>query len=57
MLALSSLFTGIWYCIEFAPSVGLFLARISKSRTIREDVLKVKIVPSIMCFVWFAFAG
>jgi choline-glycine betaine transporter len=33
------------------------LARISKGRTIREYVLGAMIVPSIMCFVWFAFAG
>ena len=33
------------------------MARISKGRTIREYVLGVMIVPSIMCFVWFAFAG
>jgi choline-glycine betaine transporter len=45
-----------WW-IAFAPFVGLFLARISKGRTIREYVLGAMIVPSIMCFVWFAFAG
>jgi choline-glycine betaine transporter len=33
------------------------LARISKGRTIREYVLGAMIVPSIICFVWFAFAG
>jgi choline-glycine betaine transporter len=33
------------------------LERISKGRTIREYVLGAMIVPSIMCFVWFAFAG
>ena len=33
------------------------MARISKGRTIREYVLGAMIVPSIMCFVWFAFAG
>lgn len=45
-----------WW-IAFAPFVGLFLARISRGRTIREFVLGALIVPSIMCFVWFAFAG
>jgi len=45
-----------WW-IAFAPFVGLFLARISKGRTVREYVLGAMIVPSIMCFVWFAFAG
>jgi choline-glycine betaine transporter len=33
------------------------LARISKGCTIREYVLGAMIVPSIICFVWFAFAG
>lgn len=33
------------------------MARISKGRTIREYVLGAMIVPSIICFVWFAFAG
>ena len=41
----------------FAPFVGLFLARISKGRTIREFVLGAMIVPAIMCFVWFTWAG
>ncbi len=45
-----------WW-IAFAPFVGLFLARISKGRTIREFVLGAMIVPSLMCFVWFAWAG
>jgi choline-glycine betaine transporter len=35
----------------------MFLARISKGRTIREYVLGAMIVPSIMCFVWFALVG
>ncbi len=45
-----------WW-IAFAPFVGLFLARISKGRTIREFVLGAMIVPALMCFVWFAWAG
>ena len=51
-----TVFYWAWW-IAFAPFVGLFLARISKGRTIREYVLGAMIVPSIMCFVWFAFAG
>ncbi|MDG1341303.1 MAG: BCCT family transporter [Paracoccaceae bacterium] len=51
-----TIFYWAWW-IAFAPFVGLFLARISKGRTIREYVLGAMIVPSIMCFVWFAFAG
>ncbi|MEO1143922.1 MAG: BCCT family transporter, partial [Pseudomonadota bacterium] len=45
-----------WW-IAFAPFVGLFLARISKGRTIREFVLGAMIVPSLMCFIWFTWAG
>ena len=51
-----TIFYWAWWT-AFAPFVGLFLARISKGRTIREYVLGAMIVPSIMCFVWFAFAG
>lgn len=51
-----TIFYWAWW-IAFAPFVGLFLARISKGRTIREYVLGAMIVPSVMCFVWFAFVG
>ncbi|MEM7197414.1 MAG: BCCT family transporter, partial [Pseudomonadota bacterium] len=51
-----TVFYWAWW-IAFAPFVGLFLARISRGRTIREYVFGAMIVPSIMCFVWFAFAG
>lgn len=45
-----------WW-IAFAPFVGLFLARISKGRTIREFVLGAMLVPGLMCCVWFSWAG
>jgi len=45
-----------WW-IAFAPFVGLFLARISRGRTIREFVLGAMIVPGLMCMVWFSWAG
>lgn len=45
-----------WW-ISFAPFVGLFLARISRGRTIREFMLGAVFVPALMCFIWFAFAG
>ena len=51
-----SVFYWAWW-IAFAPFVGLFLARISKGRTIREFVLGAVIVPAIMCFIWFTWAG
>jgi choline/glycine/proline betaine transport protein len=51
-----TIFYWAWW-IAFAPFVGVFLARISKGRTIREYVLGALIIPSIMCFVWFAIVG
>ena len=51
-----SVFYWAWW-VAFAPFVGLFLARISRGRTIREFVLGAMIVPSLMCFVWFTWAG
>lgn len=51
-----SVFYWAWW-IAFAPFVGLFLARISRGRTIREFVFGAMIVPSLMCFIWFALLG
>ena len=51
-----TIFYWAWW-IAFALFVGLFLARISRGRTIREFVLGAMIVPAVMCFVWFAFVG
>ncbi|MEL6678065.1 MAG: BCCT family transporter [Pseudomonadota bacterium] len=51
-----SVFYWAWW-VAFAPFVGLFLARISKGRSIREFVLGAMLVPSLMCFVWFTWAG
>ncbi|MFZ3582697.1 BCCT family transporter [Loktanella sp. DJP18] len=51
-----TVFYWAWW-VAFAPFVGLFLARISRGRTIREFVLGAIFVPSLMCFVWFAWAG
>jgi len=51
-----TVFYWAWW-VAFAPFVGLFLARISKGRTIREFVLGAVIVPSMMCFIWFTWVG
>lgn len=45
-----------WW-IAFSPFVGLFLARISKGRTIREFVFGCVIAPSLVCFAWVAILG
>ena len=51
-----TVFYWAWW-IAVTPFVGLFLARISRGRTVREFVLGAMIVPAIMCFVWFSFIG
>lgn len=45
-----------WW-IAFSPFVGLFLARISKGRTIREFILGCVIAPAIVCFLWMTILG
>ncbi|MCP5292824.1 BCCT family transporter [Nitrosomonas sp.] len=45
-----------WW-IAFAPFVGLFLARISKGRTIREFILGAMLAPAAMCFIWITLLG
>lgn len=51
-----SIFYWAWW-IAFAPFVGMFIARISRGRTIREYILGVAIIPSLMCFLWMALVG
>ncbi|TXS92837.1 BCCT family transporter [Parahaliea maris] len=45
------------WTIAWAPFVGLFIAKISRGRTIREFVLGVMLVPSIFTFLWFSIFG
>lgn len=45
-----------WW-IAFSPFVGLFLARISKGRTVREFVLGAVIAPALVCFAWMTILG
>ena len=45
-----------WW-IAWAPFVGMFLARISKGRTIGEFVVGVLFVPTAVTFVWFSVFG
>ena len=51
-----SIFYWAWW-IAFAPFVGVFLARVSRGRTVREYVMGAIIIPSLMCFVWFTIVG
>ncbi|MFP3343122.1 BCCT family transporter [Halomonas sp. SIMBA_159] len=45
-----------WW-LAWAPFVGLFIARISKGRTLREFVLGVLFVPTLIIFVWLIIFG
>lgn len=48
----------IWcWVIAFSPFVGGFIARISRGRTIREFVLGVTIIPSLIVMVWVGVIG
>lgn len=52
-----TIFYWAWW-ISWSPYVGMFIARISKGRTVKEFVLGVLIVPSIITFLWMsAFGG
>src|SRR5690554_4099157 len=45
------------WTIAWAPFVGLFIARISRGRTIRQFVFGVMLVPTLFTFFWFAVFG
>jgi len=45
-----------WW-IAWAPFVGIFVARISKGRTIKELILGALIIPSVFCILWFSVFG
>jgi choline/glycine/proline betaine transport protein len=45
-----------WW-ISWSPYVGLFIAKISKGRTIREFIAAVLIIPTIFNFIWMSVFG
>ncbi|RII84047.1 BCCT family transporter [Neopusillimonas maritima] len=51
-----TLFIFAW-TIAWAPFVGLFIAKISRGRTIRQFVVGVMFVPTIFTFLWFSVFG
>lgn len=53
--AWTSFYWGWW--ISWAPFVGIFIARISRGRTVRQFVLGVIIVPTLLGILWFAILG
>lgn len=45
------------WTVTWSPFMGLFVARISKGRTIREFVMGVLLAPSLFTLIWFAIFG
>ena len=51
-----TIFYWAWW-VSWTPFVGMFIARISRGRTIRQFVTGVLIVPSLVSLVWFSIFG
>ncbi|MDA8372272.1 MAG: BCCT family transporter [Nocardiopsaceae bacterium] len=51
-----TLFYWAWW-ISWSPFVGMFIARISRGRTVREFVAGVLLVPALLSFLWFTVLG
>jgi BCCT family betaine/carnitine transporter len=45
-----------WW-ISWSPFVGMFIARVSRGRTVREFITCVLVIPSIVCIFWMAVFG
>ena len=55
-LGANTIFFWAWH-ISWAPFMGLFIARISKGRTIREFIAGVLIAPAVIALLWFTTFG
>ncbi len=51
-----TIFYWSWW-ISWAPFVGMFIARISRGRTVREFIMGVLFVPTLVSFLWFTVMG
>lgn len=51
-----TIFYWAWW-ISWSPFVGLFIARVSRGRTIREFLLGTVLAPTLVGFAWFAVFG
>jgi choline/carnitine/betaine transport len=51
-----TIFYWAWW-VSWTPFVGIFIARISRGRTVRQFVTGVLLVPSVVSLVWFAIFG
>jgi BCCT family betaine/carnitine transporter len=45
-----------WW-ISWSPFVGMFIARVSRGRSVREFILSVLIIPSLACVLWMTVFG
>ena len=45
-----------WW-ISWSPFVGMFIARVSRGRSVREFIVSVLIVPSLACVLWMTVFG
>jgi choline/glycine/proline betaine transport protein len=51
-----TLFYWTWW-IAWSPFVGMFIARISKGRTVRQFLAGTLLVPALLCIIWFSVLG
>lgn len=51
-----TIFYWAWF-ISWSPFVGIFIARVSKGRTIREFLIGTLFMPAIVSFLWFSVFG
>ncbi|NUH64315.1 BCCT family transporter [Sulfitobacter sp. S0837] len=45
-----------WW-ISWSPFVGMFIARVSRGRTVREFIICVLLIPSMVCVLWMSIFG
>ncbi|WP_372714233.1 BCCT family transporter [Ilyobacter sp.] len=51
-----TIFYWAWW-ISWSPFVGMFIARISKGRTVREFLSAILLIPALLSFVWMSVFG
>ena len=51
-----TMFYWAWW-ISWSPFVGIFIARVSRGRTVGEFILGVMLVPTLLTFLWFSVFG
>ena len=51
-----TIFYWAWW-ISWSPFVGIFIARVSRGRTIREFLVGVLLLPTLLSFLWFSVFG